>query len=154
MQHLLDFIHDHTLEEQLYLVVQTPAGELELLWQRCPGVDQWQIRPRLCEGPYERVSRADLLGSLERRNVDMAGLERELHAMAMTQVAFADIVMRDATNLLGRDFVQQAIRGHELFLDELQTALRRLIGPARPQMVMHPGGGAQSATRGRLTLVR
>lgn len=156
MQHLLDFIHDHTLEEQLYLVVQTPAGELELLWQRCPGQDNWQIRPRLCEGPWERVARAELLGSLERRNVDMAGLERELNAMAMTQVAFADIVLRDAAKQLGRDFVQQAVQGHEQFLNQLQAALQRLIGPARarPDMVMHTGGGAQSATRGRLTLVR
>ena len=154
MQHLLDFIHDHTLEEQLYLVVQTPAGELELLWQRCPGQDQWQIRPRLCEGPWERVSRAELLGSLTLRNVDMHGLERELSAMVMTQVAFADIVLRDAATGLGRDFVQQAVRGHEHFLDELQAALRRLIEPGRPAMVMHPGGGAQSSTRGRLTLVR
>jgi len=162
MQHLLDFIHDHTLEEQLYLVVQTPAGELELLWQRFPGQDEWQIRPRQCEGPWERVTRAELLGSLERRGVDMEGVERELNTMAMTQIAFADIVMRDAARQLGRDFVQQAVRGHEQFLDELQAALRRLIEPtqsatqsAGPKMVMHRGGGVQSAGRGKhLTLVR
>ena len=155
MQHLLDFIHEHTLEEQLYLIAATPAGELELLWQRCPGQDNWQIRPRQCEGPFELVARADLLSSLERRGVDMACIERELNVMAMTQIAFADIVLRDAAKALGRDFVDQAVRGHAQFMDELQAALRRLIEPARPSMVMHQGGGAQSSSRGRhLTLVR
>lgn len=154
MQHLLDFIHEHTLEEQLYLVAPTPVGELELLWQRAPGKDYWQIRPRQCEGPYELVAREDLLGSLQRRGADMDSVERELNVMAMTQIAFADIVLRDATRALGRDFVDQALRGHAQFLDELQAALRRLIPPARPSMVMHEGGGAQSTSRGRLTLVR
>ena len=155
MQHLLDFIHDHTLEEQLYLVAPTPAGELELLWQRCPGQDHWQIRPRQCEGPYELVARADLLSSLERRGVDMPTVERELNVMAMTQIAFADIVLRDASRQLGRDFVDQAIRGHAQFLDELQAALRRLLEPATPSMVVHQGGAAPTSTRTRhLKLVR
>jgi hypothetical protein len=159
MQHLLDFIHEHTLEEQLYLVAPTPAGELELLWQRCPGQDNWQIRPRQCEGPYELIGRAELLGNLERRGVDMASVERELNVMAMTQIAFADLVLRDATRQLGAEFVDNAVRGHAQFLDELQAALRKLIEPAGPSMVVHRGGAAPSATQApghqrHLTLVR
>ena len=45
MKHLLDFIYDHVVEEQLYLVVETPAGDLELMWQRSGIADVWQVRP-------------------------------------------------------------------------------------------------------------
>jgi hypothetical protein len=155
MQHLLDFINDHTLDEQLYLVVDTPAGELELLWRRQVDAGLWQLRPNKCEGPWQLVHRGDLLDHLEERGVDLPLVEHELKAMVITQIAFADIVLRDAAVLLGRDVVQQAVRQHRGFMAELQGEIRRLIEPPRPSMVVVNGGGAQTLVRaGHLTVVR
>jgi len=158
MQHLLDFIHEHTLEEQLYLVVQTHAGELELIWQRHSEPEHWQIRPNKCEGPWELVERTRLLDALARRAIDLTRLERELTAMVLTQVAFADLVLRHATNLLGPDVVRRALIGHREFMGELKAAVDRLTAPPpalRPSMRVVAGGGAQSDARaGHLNVVR
>jgi hypothetical protein len=155
MQHLLDFIHEHTLEEQLYFVAATPVGELELMWRRGLGENLWEVRPNKCEGPWQPVHCGDLLEHLEERGVDMQAVERELQAMVVTQLAFADVVLRDATQLLGRDVVQRAVHRHRDFMTELQGAIQRLASPGRASMIVVPGGGDQTSAReGHLTVVR
>jgi hypothetical protein len=156
MQYLLDFIHDHTLEERLFFVIDSALGELELLWQRRVHADHWQVRPRNVEGPAELVHRQHLLQLLAARSGDMAGIERELQSMVATQIAFADMVLADAHVALGREMVESALRGHHDFIGQLQTAIAQFVAPApaRPKMTVVPGGGLPSATRsGHLTVV-
>ena len=113
MQHLLDFVHEHTLEEQLYMVVDSRSGELELLWQRRHDAGSWQLRPHGSELAFEAVARAELIDALRARGADLTQLERELRAVAMTQIAFADMLLRDANTSFGRDFVHAALVGHQ-----------------------------------------
>lgn len=162
MQHLLDFIHEHTVDEQLYLVAAARTGELELLWQRREDADHWQLRPRHGEDGWERVHRSELLEALAQRGVDMSAVERELNAMATTQIVFADMVLCDARRVLGRDTVRRAVLGHRDFVGELRAALERLTNapesestpPARPSMMVIKGGGDQSEARtGHLSVV-
>ncbi|MET0385129.1 MAG: hypothetical protein ABW321_04180 [Polyangiales bacterium] len=154
MQHLLDFIHEHTLEEQLYIVAQLPAAELELMWQRRVSSDHWQARLHKSEGAWEFVHRHELLAHLCDRGADMLSVERELRAMVLTQIAYADNLMRDAKELLGPTVVQQAVQGHRDFIDDLQAAVRRVTTPARPSLVVVRGGGEQTASRaGHLTVL-
>jgi hypothetical protein len=154
MQHLLDFIQEHTLEDQLYFVVQGPAGDLELLWRRGEAESHWQIRPRGYEGPTELVHRAELIQELESRRVDMNGVKRELNAVLAAQIAFADTVLRDADQKLGRTLVQRFVHGHQTFLRELQAAVEQLAPRSQPRMVVVQGGGAQTAMReGHLSVV-
>jgi hypothetical protein len=155
MQHLLDFIQKHTLEEQLYLVVQCPAGELELQWRRADALDHWHIRPSRCEGPWARLHRSDVIDELESRHVDMAGVKRELTAMLAAQIAFADLVLRDAKQELGPELVERFVVGHRAFIADLQAAVEQLTARPRPPLVSVRGGGAQtSVPAGTLTLVR
>jgi hypothetical protein len=155
MQHLLDFIHDHVIEEQLYLVVETPAGDLELLWQRQVGTEHWQVRPNQCAGPWELVPRTDLLRSLEARGANMVDLERELHGLIATQIVFADILLRDAHKLLGDEAVRNALHSYREFITLLQASVRQLLEPARPSLVVVAGDAAQTPTRsGHLTVIR
>jgi hypothetical protein len=77
-------------------------------------------------------------------------VERELRAIVMTQIAFADMLLRDANECLGRELVQTAVAGHREFLNELKSAVSELvIRPAqrRPSMQVLDGGGVQSETR-------
>jgi hypothetical protein len=154
MQHLLDFVHEHTLEEQLFLVVETSSGELELLWQRRHDSNSWQLRPYKSEAAYENVARAELLDTLRGKGAVMERVERELRAIAMTQIAFADMLLRDANTALGRDFVNDALRGHEAFMTQLTSSITELVlkpakakAKAKAKMQVLAGGGASSETR-------
>ena len=157
MQHLLDFIHEHTLEEQLYLTAPSSAGDLELIWQRRVAPDYWQVRPSACEGPAELVRQRDLLSALSARRVDMLKVERELQSIVVTQIAFADMVLRDASALLGSDGVRRAVQGHRVFMSDIQTAVERLVDPSaqcRATISVVAGGGQESAARsGHLRLL-
>jgi hypothetical protein len=155
MQHLLDFVHEHTLEERLYLVVDSPEGELELTWQRGAVHDGvWQVKRRNVDEAPARVHYGDLLDHLEAMGADMGAMGRELHALVMTQIAFADVVLRDATQLLGYETVQMVVAGHRSFALQLKAAVERVTGPAR-RLELVPGGASESsAGTGNLTLVR
>jgi hypothetical protein len=155
MQYLLDFVHEHTLEEQLYLVVSAPQGELELTWRRRVGQDDvWQVKRRDGEEAPAHVHYGDLIDYLETSGADMGAMGRELHALVMTQIAFADAVLRDATQLLGYEAVQQVVAGHRSFAVQLKAAVERITGPAR-RFELVPGGAAETtAGTGNLTLVR
>jgi hypothetical protein len=155
MQHLLDFIHDHIVEEQLYLLLDTPAGELEVVWRRLDGMNHWQLRPKNCEGPWERVHRADLLAHLAARHVDMAAVEQELHGLVATQIVFADLILRDAHRLLGSTAVRHALSSYREFVALLQASVMQLIAPARPSLAVVPGEAAKTPSRsGHLTIIR
>jgi hypothetical protein len=154
MQHLLDFIQEHTLEEQLYFVAPCPSGDFELQWRRTEA-DHWQIRQIRVEAPWQRVHRSQLIYELESRDADMVGVKQELTAMLAAQIAFADMVLRDANEELGRDVVQRFVLGHQAFLTELKTAVEQLVVRPRPKLVSVSGGGSQTSVRaGKLTLVR
>ena len=154
MQHLLDFIVEHTLEDQLYFVAHCPEEKLEVLWKRGEASEQWQVRPQRGEGPWEIVWRSELIGRLEARGADMGAVKQELHAMLAAQIAFADMVLRDANQQLGREVVERFVVGHQEFIRDLQAAIEQ-IAPRRPSMTVVSGGGEQTQTReGHLSVVR
>jgi len=155
MQHLLDFITEHTLEDQLYFVTQSPAGELALLWRRTEAAHHWQLRPKGREGPAELIARSGLIQELEARGVDMLGVKCELHAMLSAQIAFAELVLRDADRQLEPELVRRFVLGHQGFIRGLQSAVERLTAPPRPSMLIVQGGGERTQLRaGHLSLVR
>jgi hypothetical protein len=153
MQHLLDFIHQHSVDSEVYLLTGVRPGDLELLWQRREQPEHWLVRPYGCDGPAELVHRARLLSELTVRSVDMARIERELHALCATQIAFADMLLNAAHQQLGRDVVQGALREYQTFLSELRATVERLTEPPR-SMALIAGGGARSEARaGHLSVV-
>ncbi|MEY4578051.1 MAG: hypothetical protein RL701_2754 [Pseudomonadota bacterium] len=160
MQHLLDFIHEHTQEDQLYLVASTPSGELEFLWQSRVARNQWQIRPMRCEGPWHLIDRSEVIAVLTARNADMASVECELRSIVMTQIAAANMVLRAATSLLGADVVERAVLAHEAFVYELTDFVEQLAPRAKPATRDRPKlsvvageGGQTSARSGHLRVV-
>lgn len=154
MQHLLDFIQEHTLDEQHYLVARCPSGELELFWRRADTADFWQVGPKRCEGPLERVHRRNLIAFLEARGANLDAFKQELHAMLAAQIAYADLILRNANNQLGRELVERYVLGQQTFIEQLQAAAQGLMS-SRPRMVVVKGGQAQTAMRtGHLSLVR
>jgi hypothetical protein len=151
MQQLLDFVHEHAVEDRLCWVVPAGQGELELRWQRSDP-SQWRLRTRPGQAPWQGVPRAALLSELERRGADMLAVERELHALVATQIAFAEIVLRDATRLLGSE---AALQAREEFLTLLRAALAQLAAPEAPSLQVIAGDATESSARsGQLTLIR
>jgi hypothetical protein len=155
MQHLLDFIHENTLERQLYLVVAAPEGDLELSWQHTPGADGlWHVRPYRSQEPGTLIHYGDLLDFLESLGADMQALQRELEAMVITHVAFADGVLREARQVLGADLVQRTLADQRAFALQLRAAVTHMIQPVHSMRVFPGGGALTSARTGHLTLVR
>lgn len=146
MQHLLDFIQEHSLEERVHLAVPGEDGGLELSWRRSPGSDDlWHVRAAGDEGQSELVHFGDLLDHLELRGADMAALERELQAIIQTQVACADIVLREARQVLGHDVVRRVVAAPRTLPRE----------PVRDALTVVEGTGERTAARtGHLKLVR
>ncbi|MDD9944432.1 MAG: hypothetical protein OXU20_25530 [Myxococcales bacterium] len=148
MQHLLDFIHEHTLDEQVYLVLSLRGVDTELLWERRRDGDEWRLRPKqinydtpdgepgdnrdLASG-WCRVHKDVLVDHLRNHGANMQTLESELRALVMTQIVFADMVLCDARKALGRDVVRKAVLSHRDFVGELNSALRRLVPAAAAQ---------------------
>ena len=156
MQHLLDFIHQHSVDPEVYLLTGARPGDLELLWERRAQPEHWLVRPYGCEGPSELVHRSQLLSELAVRRVDMARIERELHGLCAAQIAFADMVLSSAREQLGRDVVQHAVNEYQTFLIELRATVERLAQPsaAPSSMVVISGGGVSTQARsGHLTVV-
>lgn len=154
MQHLLDFIHQHSLDQQLFLVVETPEGALSLTWQRSEEADGlWDVGPASGEEPGERVHYGDLLDHLEAREVDLDALERELRAIVLTHIAVADIVLRDAKQTLGPELVQQRL--FELRASATKLSAARALEEAQPSLTLIQGEAVVPTARiGRLKLVR
>lgn len=156
MQHLLDFIHSYSMDPQLYLVVTTSPDEqeLELFWRGTGDRNLWEVRVRNGQQPAELVQRTELLPLLARRGVDMARVERELHAIVSTQIAVADTVLSAARTMLGRELVRDAVLGSRAFADELRSSVEQLIVSARPVLSLVAGGGEQTVVRsGHLSVV-
>lgn len=175
MQHLIDFIHEHTLDENVYLVVESTIGECELTWNRHRDGECWRLRPKATPGDganaegatdeaaaaeqgegWTRVPRAELIERLRGLQVNMRGFEAELRAIVTTQIVFADMVLADARKALGRDAVRRAVLSHRDFVGELNAALQRLVPKAevRDRMaVIHGDGHATKVRRGHLSLV-
>lgn len=158
MQHLLDFIHEHSLDEQLYLVAQGAGESIELRWRRLRSPEHWEARVKGSEEPWLPVHRSQLLDWLRARGMDMRPVESELQAVAVTQIVFADMVLCDARKVLGRDLVRRAVLSHRDFVGELRSALakwtERPPSPERPSVSVIKGGGASTEVRrGHLSLV-
>jgi hypothetical protein len=157
MQHLLDFIHEHSLEQQLYLTVEAPAGALALTWQRQAGEDDvWEVRALAADSgeEVEHVHYGDLLDHLEERGADLSALASELRAIVLTYVAVADVVLSDARQLLGPVALQQRL--YELRPSRNPSALAeaRMPEPRLSLTVVKGEAAEPSARTGKLQLVR
>ena len=154
MQHLLDFIHEHILDQQLYVVLPASEGDLELTFRRELGQDDlWQVRPLGSQEAGERIHYGDLLDALESRGADLEALQRELQVLIVNRIAFADMLLRQAKEVLGADTVRRTLADHRAFESQLRAAVERLL-PSAPAIAVLAGGGAQTATRtGHLKLV-
>jgi hypothetical protein len=155
MQHLLEFIHEHSLDQQLFLVVETPEGALSLTWQRDEAADGlWDVGPASGEQPGERVHYGDLIDYLEQREVDLTALERELRAVVLTHIAVADIVLRDAKQALGPEVVQRRLYELRATASKLSAAQAR-VREERPSMTLIQGEAVEPTARiGRLKLIK
>jgi hypothetical protein len=155
MQHLLDFIHEHNVEQQLYLVVEAPDGALSLTWRRQAGADdEWEVQSATGEGAIELVHYGDLVDHLEEREVDLAAVERELRAIVLTHIAVADVVLRDARQVLGNEAVQRRLFELRASASRLSAAQAQVSEP-RTFLTLVRGEAVESSARiGRLTLVK
>jgi hypothetical protein len=94
------------------------------------------------------------LDALEQRGADMPALERELQAVVVTRIAFADMLLRQAKQVLGDEAVRRSLAEHREFELQLRAAVARILPPDQPVTLL-AGGGAQTAMRtGHLKLVR
>jgi hypothetical protein len=156
MQYLLDFVQDHMVADQLCIRLGSAAGELELLHVRgAPAQACWQVRATASYEPARKLPRAQLLEYLKSLSVDMIALQSELHALLATQVTFAEVVLRDAAELLGLQPPAAAREARRELLGILWLSLQELgPEPERPSLRAVNAETAETPARaGHLTLV-
>jgi hypothetical protein len=127
MQPLLDFLYDYTFDKSLYCEVPADGGALQLSW-RAPDPLHWEVRHAI-SGEAERVPRTELLAYLLTRNAELKVLEQELYAVAASHIVVADQLLAAARSTFGCEQVDEVLRGHERFAQELQRTLRRMLQP-------------------------
>ncbi|HEY6878066.1 MAG TPA: hypothetical protein VI299_08595 [Polyangiales bacterium] len=124
---MLQFLYEHSFDKQLYCVLPSEAGELQLTW-RADAPAHWEI---VCTGEDapRQVPRASLLKHLAEQGADMHAFERELYAVAAAHVVVADQLLTAAHRALGSDGVKTILHGQERFVRELQQALTHVLTP-------------------------
>jgi hypothetical protein len=127
MQHLLQFLYEHTFDEQLYCVVPCERGELQLTW-RAETPHSWEVR-RPGQDSCEELPRQDLLGYLEDRGADLLSFEHELTSLVAAHVVVADQLLAAARRALGGDTVRAMLHGQEHFARDLRQALTAAVPP-------------------------
>lgn len=150
MQHLLDFVQDHMVSDQLRVVLGSAAGELEITHQRSEP-ELWQLRATASCEPARRVRGSQLLDCLAALSVDMRAFQSELHALLATQITFAEVVLRDAVQLLGLPPTAAARDARRELLGILWMSLQEL-GP-EPTRQRAEAANAEEPREPHLTLV-
>jgi len=157
MQHLLDFVQEHMISDQLCIRVDSGAGEIEVLQRRQPDRDSaWYVRVIPSADAAVRVPHTQLLATLQAQGVDMLAFERELHALLATQVTFAELVLRDAAQLLSAERNASAHEAQRELLGILWLSLQELeqAEPERPALRAISGEAGETPARaGHLSLV-
>jgi hypothetical protein len=155
MQYLLDFIQEHMITDALGIALDGAEGRLELLYRRSPDRDNgWLIRVIGSEAPARCVPHAQLLETLQALGVDMQALQSELHALLTTQVTFAELLLRDATQLLGAALPASTQAARRELLGLLWLSLQELNESERPSLHALQGDAVETPARtGHLTLV-
>jgi hypothetical protein len=156
MQYLLDFIQEHMITDELRIALDGPAGGVEILRQRSPEDDNgWLVRVIGSEEPARRVPHATLLETLQTMGVNMQALQSELHASFTTQVTFAELLLRDASQLLGAALPASTQAARRELLGLLWLSLQELSeGGEQPSLRALQGDAIETPARtGHLTLV-
>lgn len=131
---LLKFIENYCFDEQLYLVLPIKkGGEEELVWRRGEESRPWAIRARYEGASWWRYEAEKLPAALERRGISLEALEQELRSHVLIHVTQAQLLLRDARGLLGRDAVEGALEGFDAFSQELNGTVRELLGLSEPE---------------------
>jgi hypothetical protein len=127
MQHLLQFLYDHSFDKQLYCVVPSASGPLHRSW-RAASPQVWELR-REGSQVAEQLPRASLLAHLRAQNADLTSFERELSSLIAAHVVVADQLLVAAHDALGSESVRAMLRGQEHFARELKRALTSALPP-------------------------
>jgi hypothetical protein len=127
MQHLLQFLYEHSFDKQLYCVVQSGRGELHLTW-RVAEPSCWQIRQAGSQ-EAEHVSRASLVAYLAEQGADLSVFEQELQGLVAAHIVVADQLLAAARSVRGAGAVDAALQGQQRFVRELRQALTSALPP-------------------------
>ncbi|MET0340275.1 MAG: hypothetical protein ABW252_04705 [Polyangiales bacterium] len=127
MQHLLDFLYEHSLDKRLFCVLAAGDEDLQLTWHADDPL-HWEVR-HASAGPAERVPRSRLIADLDRRGAVLEAFEGELRAMVATHIVVADQLLSAAQDILGSDGVSAVLRGHDQFVHDLRRVLTSLLTP-------------------------
>ena len=128
MEKLLNFLDGYVLERSFYWKVRViySTSFCEIKWKQ-GNKDQWQIKPELAKD-WTIASTKEVISILNDNKVDLAGFETQLTESLLQQVVYANTFMERGLSLFGEDKVQEAIRLHKEFLNNLKEAITACLG--------------------------
>ncbi|HEX5660821.1 MAG TPA: hypothetical protein VFX59_26690 [Polyangiales bacterium] len=124
MQHLLDFLYEHSFDKQLFCVLPARGGELQLTWRAA--APAWTIKHANTE---QQIPRTELLAHLSTRGAELDVFERELQSLVAAHIVVAEHLLRAAREALGNEGIELALHGQRELTRELREALTPLLPP-------------------------
>lgn len=147
---MLKFVESYCFDEQLYMVLPiSKGGEEELVWRRGEPSRPWAIRARYEGASWWRYEAEKLPAALERRGISLEALENELRATVQLHATQAQLMLREARNLIGADTVDGALESFDAFTVELGGAVREILDLPEPVLDTH----VERVARGHLRLL-
>ena len=137
MRHLLDlmeYLERHSLDPRLYWLIPedssagNPALELKYQQQDDRG---WYYKFKSQE-VWLFCDREDLVRQLHWHQVDLMQLIKQIEQSITQQIVYTRMIYREASELLGPERLESAIKTHEQFLEELSVAIRGMLGEGSP----------------------
>jgi hypothetical protein len=131
--YLLKYLSNTLLEKQIYFVVPTfldNTVKFEIMWEK--GEEKpWSFSLYRADN-WTKCSTLDILDALEEVECDLVVFRRQVIDKILTQVAYMNMRINDARELLGSDVVDASVVAHEEFGKSLAEAINKLL-PNKPK---------------------
>ena len=127
MQKLINFIDFHCFDNQLYWRIPQlyTKDEFEVQWLK-DKKPNWRYRKVGAE-EWMTCSSDELISRLNDQKLNMIQVDNCLRTAVTQQVTFADKVLKEGTDILGKEAVKKAIEDNDRFMDEIAEAISTLI---------------------------
>lgn len=151
-EELLELFERLSLDKKMAFFIQTRKGERAVVTLDLHAEKPWSLSLEKATAETKRtVTRRKLADVLEALDCDWEQLEHEISSHLLLQASYCDHFIREVSQLLGEQAVQQAILQTQTFMDEMTEAVSRTLSTTRTSK---PNPEATNARKGRFRIIR
>lgn len=127
---ILKFLADGLVEDKMWFLVSSLQYKAEIKYEVQYTRSEnkpWAFRPKHTE-TWIRCSTIDLIDALNEKLIDLNDFHIQLCDRALSQVTYMDMCIRKAKNILGDSTVNNYIKEHNEFRNNLMNKINEIFG--------------------------